>query len=163
MTVVLYRVDERLIHGQVVVGWGNELRPDRYVVVDDVVAGSEWEQELYHLGLPAGVGVDFLEVGEARERLPALEEDERRILLLTRDVETMLRLARGGLLDGQRVNIGGVHHAEGRERVRPWLHLDDADRERIRELGREGVTVSGRDLPGSARVGVDSMLGGSGS
>ena len=38
MPVVLCRVDERLIHGQVVIGWGHELRPDRYVVVDDEIA-----------------------------------------------------------------------------------------------------------------------------
>ena len=44
--IVLFRVDERLIHGQVVIGWGHELRPERYVVVDDDLAESPWEQEL---------------------------------------------------------------------------------------------------------------------
>ena len=51
MAIVLYRVDERLIHGQVVLGWGRELRPGRYVVVDDALAESEWEQELYRLSV----------------------------------------------------------------------------------------------------------------
>ena len=52
MTVVLYRIDERLIHGQVVIGWGTQLHPDSYLVVDDALAASDWEQELYVLGLP---------------------------------------------------------------------------------------------------------------
>ena len=47
MPIVLFRVDERLIHGQVVVGWGSKLRPDRFLVVDAALATSEWEQELY--------------------------------------------------------------------------------------------------------------------
>jgi PTS system mannose-specific IIB component/fructoselysine and glucoselysine-specific PTS system IIB component len=44
MSIVLFRVDERLIHGQVVVGWGAELHPDRIIVVDDEIAHSQWEQ-----------------------------------------------------------------------------------------------------------------------
>ena len=44
MAVLLYRVDERLIHGQGVVGWGTRLHPNRIVVVDDELALSEWEQ-----------------------------------------------------------------------------------------------------------------------
>lgn len=157
MTVVLYRVDERLIHGQVVIGWGSQLGPRHYVVVDDALADSEWEQELYQLALPEGVDAEFDDVATARERLTDLEGEERRSVVLTRDIETMLRLARGGLLRGRSVNLGGIHHAGDRTRVRPWLHLDDADRERIRELTEEGVDVSGRDLPGSGKVGLDDL------
>jgi mannose/fructose/N-acetylgalactosamine-specific phosphotransferase system component IIB len=47
MSVILYRVDERLIHGQVVVGWGNSLKFDRVVLVNDQVASNQWERELY--------------------------------------------------------------------------------------------------------------------
>ena len=45
MPVVLYRIDERLIHGQVVMGWGPQLAVEHYVVVDDELATSEWEQD----------------------------------------------------------------------------------------------------------------------
>ncbi|HIC54769.1 MAG TPA: PTS N-acetylgalactosamine transporter subunit IIB, partial [Gemmatimonadetes bacterium] len=50
VSIVLFRIDERLIHGQVVIGWGHQLRPDRYAVVDDDLADSAWEQDLYRLG-----------------------------------------------------------------------------------------------------------------
>lgn len=159
MTIVLYRVDERLIHGQVVIGWGSQVRPEHYVVVDDALSRSEWEQDLYLLALPAGVDVEFLDVEAARARLQVLEEEPRRTVLLTRDIEAMLHLARGGLMEGRAVNLGGIHHAEGRRKVRPYLHLDEADRARIRELSGSGVTVSGRDLPSSARVDADDLVG----
>lgn len=159
MPVLLYRVDERLIHGQVVIGWGSELRPDRYAVVDDDLAASDWEQELYRLAVGDGGGAEFLTVQGARERLEGLEDSSNRWVVLTRDLETMLRLARGGLLRGERVNLGGIHHAPGREAVRPWLYLDDADRDRIRALvEEEGVEVSARDVPGSSRVPLHDLL-----
>ena len=47
MPIALYRIDDRLIHGQVVVGWGQPLELRFIVLVDDDVAASEWEQELY--------------------------------------------------------------------------------------------------------------------
>ena len=92
MPIVLYRVDERLIHGQVVIGWGHQLRPTRYIVVDDELSDSEWEQDLYRLG--AGeVDVLFASTEEARSSLEEWRTSEVRSILLTRDTSTMRRLA----------------------------------------------------------------------
>src|SRR4051812_23393445 len=55
----LYRIDDRLIHGQVVVGWGRPLDIRFIVLVDDEVAASEWEQELYRMGVPPEMEVFF--------------------------------------------------------------------------------------------------------
>lgn len=152
MTIVLYRVDERLIHGQVVVGWGSVLRPDLIVVVDDEIAASEWEQELYTMGLPPGLEARFAGVDAARHVLDALRESGARTLVLTRDVATMRRLAEGGLLRGEEVNIGGIHHAPGRRGVLPYVYLSDAEMEELEQLAQMGADVSARDLPGSRRV-----------
>ena len=54
MPIELYRIDDRLIHGQVVVGWGQPLSLRFIVLVDDEVASSDWEQELYRMGVPPG-------------------------------------------------------------------------------------------------------------
>ena len=160
MTVLLYRVDERLIHGQVVVGWGSRLRPDRVVVVDDALAASDWEQELYTLDLPPGIAAEFASVDAARTSLPGWREDGARMILLTRDVATMLRLARGGVLHGSDVNIGGVHHAPGRREVLPYVYLSNEDSRALRELHDEGANVSAQDLPGSRKVPLERLTDG---
>lgn len=159
MSILLYRVDERLIHGQVVLGWGGRLGPARYVVVDDLLASSDWEQELYRLSLDERAEALFVSAGEAIEALADWQADTVRTVVLTRDVETMLRLAEGGGMSGEDVNLGGIHHAPGRVAVRSYLHLDDADRERLVRLDELGVGVSGRDLPDSLRVGLEALLG----
>ena len=158
MPILLFRVDERLIHGQVVIGWGSQLRPDRYVVIDDQLATSAWEQELYRLAAGDGTEVAFHSVDDGRRRLSEWQDAESRTVLLTRDLDTMLRLARGGALEGESVNLGGIHHSEGRSRVRSYLYLSDEDRARVRALEEEGVRVSGRDLPSSLKVGLDDLL-----
>ena len=158
MPISLFRVDERLIHGQVVLGWGSLLRPERYAVVDDAVAASDWEQELYLLGLPDGVEARFLSVDQAAEQLQEWRDDEVRTVVLARDIETVLRLAAGGRMVGDAVNIGGLHHGPGRTQVLSYVYLDDLDRRRLAELAEHGVSVAARDLPSSKEVGLSSLL-----
>ena len=158
MAIVLYRIDERLVHGQVVVGWGSKLRPDRYVVVDEKLAESAWEQELYALGVPEGADCLFCSTAVARREHGGWQDSPLRIILLTRDIGTMLRLGRGGLLAGEEVNMGGLHFREGREEILPYLYLDDSDRAELTSLADEGAQISAQDLPGSPKVLLDALL-----
>ncbi len=157
MPILLFRVDERLIHGQVVIGWGNQLRPDRYLVVDDALAKSDWEMELYRLAVPEGCQAEFYGVEEARTSLPSWATDTKRSILLTRDVASMLELAEGGGLAGEDVNLGGIHYGPGRDEVVSYIFLDAKDRERVGQLAESGAQVSARDLPGSHRVSLDEL------
>lgn len=157
MPVLLYRVDERLIHGQVIIGWAARLRAERIIVVDDALAGSDWEQELYTVGVPAGMSADFVDVATAIDRLPEWQTGAQRILLLTRDIATMVGIGRNGLLRGAEVNIGGVHHAPGRDQVLRYVFLSEAERRDLRTLADQGAEVSARDIPGARRVGLDDL------
>jgi mannose/fructose/N-acetylgalactosamine-specific phosphotransferase system component IIB len=72
VAIELFRIDDRLIHGQVVVGWGQPLDLTFIVLVDDEVATSEWEQELYRMGVPPEMEVHFHTVEAAAARgIPA--------------------------------------------------------------------------------------------
>ena len=159
MSIQLFRIDDRLIHGQVLMGWGRQLRSRRYLVVDDDLAVSDWEQELYTLTVEDDLEVVFATVEEARTHLQEWREDDDRSVLLTRDPSHMARLAEGGLMEGTEVNVGGLHHRPGRHQVRPYIHLDGDDRDALRALAAEGVEVSGRDLPDAMRVPLGQMLG----
>jgi PTS system mannose-specific IIB component/fructoselysine and glucoselysine-specific PTS system IIB component len=160
MAIALYRVDERLIHGQVVVGWGALLHPHCIVVVDDALAASTWEQELYTLGLSPDIRAQFTTVADARAHLDEWRAAADLRILLTRDVATMKQLAEGGALKGEEINIGGIHHAPGRREVLTYVFLSDAEAEHLKALEREGVQVYARDLPGSRRIPLEQLLSG---
>jgi mannose/fructose/N-acetylgalactosamine-specific phosphotransferase system component IIB len=159
VSVVLYRVDERLIHGQVIVGWGARLRPQRIVVVDDDLATSPWEQDLYAMGVPDETAAEFVAVDAAIEQLPAWQESPERVMVLTRDIATMSRTAGTGLLAGEEINIGGIHHAPGRRKVLRYVYLSDEERQELRALSEHGVRVTARDLPGARPVHLDELVG----
>ncbi len=158
MAILLFRIDERLIHGQVVVGWGNELRPDRIIVVDDELFDSAWEQELYSLGLPENMTVRFDNVAGAKPHLAEWESNASRTLLLTRDIDTMRRLGEHGELRGRDINIGGLHYAPGRDAVLPYVYLSASERAALEDLLKNGALVNARDLPGARRVPAERLL-----
>lgn len=151
MTVELFRVDERLIHGQVVVGWGRARGVRRIVVVNDELAAEPVEQEIYRTGLPDEVQADFWTVATAVERVPDLMRSEQKSFVLTEDLPTMWRLAVEGV-PIERVNVGGIHAASGRRRILPYVCLSPAEEQRIRDLEAAGVTVTARDVPTAAEV-----------
>jgi PTS system mannose-specific IIB component/fructoselysine and glucoselysine-specific PTS system IIB component len=159
MPIVLFRVDERLIHGQVVVGWGGPLHADRIVVADDAIAESPWEQELYCLGVPPEIEASFLHVDEARARISGWRDDPgHRTIVLVRDVDTLRRVSDGQALRGEEVNLGGIHHAAGREKMLPYLFLTPQEGQTLRELAGQGVRISARDLPATRPVPLDDLL-----
>jgi PTS system mannose-specific IIB component/fructoselysine and glucoselysine-specific PTS system IIB component len=155
--IVLYRVDERLLHGQVVLGWGGQLAPERYIVVDDDLAKSTWEQDLYRLAI-GDADVLFLSVQDARADVASWRADRRRCILVVRDIPTMLALARGGLLRGERLNLGGLHHGPGRTEVLNYLHLTPDDRRDLKAIEQEGMEVFARDLPDAHKVPLRTLL-----
>jgi mannose/fructose/N-acetylgalactosamine-specific phosphotransferase system component IIB len=158
MGLDLFRIDERLLHGQVIVGWGMRLGIRRFVVVDDELATSEWEQELYASGLPETMSVEFLSVEDAIARFTGPEERSEREVVLTRSTAAMRALAEAGVLEGRRVNVGGLHSSASRSRALRYVHLTDAEADDLRTIARHARRVAARDLPESREVGLEELL-----
>ena len=162
MAIELFRIDDRLIHGQVVVGWGQPLDLTFIVLVDDEVATSEWEQELYRMGVPPEMEVHFDTVESAAAKLGAYQRDERRGALLTGDIETMTRLVElTGAID--RVNLGGIHHRTGRTQRLRYIFLAPDEEQSLRALAARGVDVSAQDVPAARPLALQEVLSGDGN
>ncbi|HYT05826.1 MAG TPA: PTS sugar transporter subunit IIB [Gemmatimonadales bacterium] len=151
MSIALYRIDDRLIHGQVVVGWGKPLNVGFIVLVDDAVRDSAWEQELYRMGVPPEIEVVFASVAEAAERLPEWERDPRVGILLAGDVDTIAALSSNSHRV-RRVNVGGIHHRPGRSERLRYVYLSDAEAAQLKALAAQGIDVTAQDVPTASPV-----------
>lgn len=158
MSLRLFRVDDRLVHGQVVLGWGRPLAARFIVLVDDGVFASAWEQDLYRMAVPDDVQVIFASVPDAVAHLADWMADPRPGILLTADVATMAMLHDAVPALVHRINLGGLHHRPGRiERLR-YIYLGDTDEALLRRLGREGAEISAQDLPTAPAVDLETLL-----
>ncbi|MBW7934772.1 MAG: PTS sugar transporter subunit IIB [Gemmatimonadaceae bacterium] len=161
MSIEVYRIDDRLVHGQVVVGWGQPMGLAFIVLVDDQVAASDWEQELYRMGVPPEMTVHFESVANALARLEAYRTRSEAGLLLTGGTATMRALVEGdaGIT---RVNVGGLHHRAGRSPRLRYVFLDSAEEADLRAIDARGVDVSAQDVPGAVAVPLAELLARSG-
>jgi len=157
MAIVLCRIDDRLIHGQVVIGWGRPLGVDLIWLVDDAVAGSEWEQDLYRMAVPPEIEVHFVTVAVAASQLGEWSDSDRRGMLLTGDVGTMAALHTASPVAVHRINLGGIHHRPGRRERLPYVYLSDDEIGVLLELEKAGADVSARDLPTTPPVALKAL------
>jgi len=156
VTLVLNRIDDRLIHGQVVVGWGQPLDVRFIVLVDDTVAGSDWEQELYRMGVPPEMEVRFHSADDAVHHLDAYRAQAEPGILVTGDIATMRKLvASAGVRE---VNVGGIHHRAGRVQHLRYVFLTAAEQESLRELASLGAVVTAQDVPAARAVPLEELL-----
>ena len=159
MAIQLYRIDDRLIHGQVVVGWGQPLNIRLLVLVDDLVAASDWEKDLYRMAVPPEMEVIFNDVGTAIREHQRYASDPRPGLVLTGDIGSMYRLVKGVKAIGS-VNLGGIHHRAGRTEKLRYIFLTPDEENQLRELESAGVEVTAQDVPSSRAVPLTEVLEG---
>ncbi len=162
MALEHFRIDDRLIHGQVVVGWGQPLGIRFIVLVDDEVAASDWEQELYRMGVPPEMDLFFDSVESAARRLPGYRGDRRSGLLVTGDIATMERLVAAAPVIRQ-VTVGGIHHKPGRVPRLRYVFLTEEEERRLQALAGTGVRVTAQDVPGASPVPLDELVTGDGT
>ena len=156
MTLVLNRIDDRLIHGQVVVGWGQPLNVAFIVLVVDEVAASDWEQELYRMGVPPDMEVRFHSAADAALLLDGYRTETRPGILITGDIATMRSLvAHGGVRE---VNVGGIHYRAGRTQHLRYVFLTAQEQEELTALATLGAVVTAQDVPAARAVSLAELL-----
>ncbi|MGH7583784.1 MAG: PTS system mannose/fructose/N-acetylgalactosamine-transporter subunit IIB [Gemmatimonadales bacterium] len=158
MALGLFRVDDRLVHGQVLIGWGRPLAARFVVLVDDTVRASDWEQNLYRMAVPADVELIIASTAEAVERLPQWIADPRNGMLITADLATMAALHDAAPAVVRRINLGGLHHRPGRVQRLRYIFLGDADEVLLHRLAADGAVITAQDLPTTVPVGLEALL-----
>jgi PTS system mannose-specific IIB component len=146
--VALIRVDNRLVHGQVLEAWLPALDAHGILVADDEAAGNVLARSAMALAIPPGVKFEVLRVQAAADALkpggkgpPALNT-----LVLLRDVQDAEALHDAGV-PIPRLNLGNVHFGVGRRQVSPSVFLDKEEMAALERLGAQGTKVEVRAVP----------------
>lgn len=153
----MHRIDERLIHGQVVVGWGNSLRLDRIVLVNDKVAANPWERELYLACVPPDIIATIHSVDEVISLILQDGFKKEKTILLVDSPFDILRMVEGGAPVAW-VNVGGLHSRGGRRRILPYLYLSAEEISAFKKLFLLGIRCECRDVPLAEKKDLSVLL-----
>ena len=124
--ILLTRIDNRLIHGQVVCNWAGTVGANLIVVVDDETANSDTEKSIMQLAA-SSLGFDsrFFTVQHTIDVI-AKASDNQKILLVCKTPEVLRKLIEGGV-EIKKVNIGNMHFSEGKEKISDKVYADKKD------------------------------------
>jgi PTS system mannose-specific IIB component len=147
VVIVLSRIDNRLIHGQVIEAWLPHLRVRRLVVADDATAVDALAQAAMGLAVPESVEVVHVTVDGLDAK--ALSADAVPTLILFRDVASAVRARQHGLPDG-RLTVGNVHAGPGRQAVSRSVFLSTDEAAQLDALGASGMDVVIQAVPSEA-------------
>jgi len=139
------RIDNRLLHGQVVQFWIPHLEVERLVIADDATATDETLVSLYRMVMPKGVGLDIVKP----EELAAAVENATAssTLVLLGSIGDVMRARRSGFAF-ELLTIGNVHPAQGRTRVTDSVYLSADEVQSLLMLRSGGTIIDIQSFPG---------------
>lgn len=149
MGIVLTRIDNRLIHGQVLETWLPHVHADCIVVANDDVATAPLKRLMMESSVPSRIRVEIGTVEDIRALFASSDLDSCRILLLFGSTADALRAYRAGLVFEQ-LNLGNLHAGEGKTRLSCTIFLDPTDLQDLEQLEQAGVQITARCIPGDS-------------
>ena len=152
--VVMNRVDDRLIHGQVITGWLGLRNANAIWIVDDAVATDPMMLDIFKFAAPANCTIEAFTIEAAAQQLQKLNEGKERILLLTKVPKTFLRLMELGYRPSD-VNYGAMAHKAQSKNVAPNCDLSPEEITDTEALYKQGIRVWIQLVPFGGQKEVD--------
>lgn len=157
MTHPIYRVDNRLVHGQIISTWLPHHRLQQLLVVSDTVPDNALQMTMFKMCVPSAAAFEALPIEQAAEWLNHKRYGKARTMVLFETVRDAVRLFAAGHPFAA-LNIGNVHHAPGRTAITPAVYLGDDELKLLSDLARRGMRVEVRSLPTEAPVDLSTRL-----
>ena len=154
--IVLTRIDNRLIHGQVATAWTQYSGANLLLVPNDDVSTNPTRQNLMNLAAPKGVQTRFFSIQKTIDIIHKAA-DRQLIAIIAETPQDVVRLVEGGV-PIKKVNIGNMHMAEGKRQVSKAVCVDENDVKAFRRLQELGVDLEIRRVPSESAESLDELF-----
>ena len=142
----LVRIDNRLIHGQVIEAWLPYTGATTVIVANDELASDILQQEIMSLAIPQTISSVFVSVEKLADTVGEQKGDASDTLVLFSSCSDARRAFDSGFDFGM-LNIGNVHYSPGKKQISPSVALSDEDEGCLKHLSRKGVELDFRCVP----------------
>jgi PTS system mannose-specific IIB component len=154
----ILRVDDRLIHGQVVAGWARPLGIEELIIASDKISKDDWACNAYRLAVPENITYNCYDIATCSQQLKN-GLDKKRVMVIVERILDAYSLINNGL-QLKEIYIGGLGYREGARSIAPFIYLVPEDIEIIVKLHELGIKVTGKQLPNSQPIDVIKKLTG---
>jgi len=154
--ILLTRIDNRLIHGQVATQWNGSLGSNLILVANDKVAKDKVRQGLMDMAAPNGVATRYFTLQKTIDIIHKASEKQK-IFIIVESPEDALTLVVGGV-PIKKVNIGNMHMSPGKRQVATTVAVDDQDVEAFKQLKERGVILEIQRVPTTAKEDSEKLF-----
>ena len=146
MTVVLARVDQRLVHGVIVNAWYQYLQVNRFMVIDDEVSKNENMKTSMRIVKPAGTGMSIIDTEKALNNFKAGKYDNQRVLVLVKEPETIVKMLEAGI-EIPKVNLGIIFKSDDRTQITKFIALNEKEKADLNKIHEYDVPIKLQFVP----------------
>lgn len=154
--IVFTRIDERLIHGQVITSWIKVNDINTIVVVDDATATNTFAKRILFAAAPKSITLKVFKLNEAIEYLLG-EHEEEKIMLMTKVPHPILELLNAGV-EIKEVNLGNMGGAAGRKRFNLNVNASDAEVQDFKDIIAKGTDMYAQMVPSDKKIELTKLL-----
>lgn len=158
MPIVLARIDNRLIHGQVLEAWVPYVRADHILVIDDVVANDPFRRKLMESVVPSSLKLTI----SSHAQIPAVcdnyEMKQANLLVLFADPASALQAYHQGCIF-KALNLGNMHVGDNKCCISKTLYMDSEDLHDLEQMAQLGIDISAQCIPSDRVVHWDCECG----
>ncbi|TCW17995.1 PTS system mannose-specific IIB component [Raoultella sp. BIGb0138] len=157
--ISLLRIDDRLIHGQVMTGWVKHLNATKIIIVDDELVNDEFMISVLEMAVPNNMTLNIYDAEAAAMKLSEVSSDNNsdNIIILVKSPLTVLKMLNVGA-KFQNLTVGGMGVNENRSRLYRNLAASDAERQAFKDIDKMGIPIQIQVLPGDTPANLMSYL-----
>ena len=156
MGIVLARIDDRLIHGQVLTSWLNYTGAGKIVVIDDATAKDSFLSMIIKTLVPANIKTEVTTLEKSVEVVAALPKNEK-VILLSKTPEAYVNLVKNGIAL-EKINIGGMGARPGRKTLYRNISASEEEMNQLKELTELGLAVEIQMVAEDTAINVKKYL-----
>jgi len=156
LNIVLTRIDDRLIHGQVVTAWCKITKASRIIVVDDEVAQDPFMVKVLMMAAPQAFKIEIHDIASAAVVLNG-EDTGERVIVLVKTPKTILELVRAGV-DIKELNLGGMGAIKGRKQLYRNISISEEEKDIFRDLINKGIDVYVQIVPDANKMDMQALI-----
>ncbi len=158
MTTVLYRVDDRLIHGQIIASWVPYTRATRIVVADNQIPGNLLQSKILRMSAPPKIRVEILSVRQAVTFMAQQRSGPGLLtIMLFVGIEAVVQAVEAGLYLTE-LNLGNIHSAAGKLQIADSISLSRNEIISLRDLQKQDVKITIQPVPTAPARDVFNLL-----
>lgn len=156
MNIKLFRIDDRLIHGQVMTSWSKTTKAERIYIVDDQVVKDEFMCKIMKMAAPIGMEVNVFSIEDGAKVIQEIT-DEKPTIVLMKLPQTAIKLVENGV-SMENLNVGGMGAGPGRKKLYKNISASEEEKETLRSLSEKGVKIEFRIVPDDKGIPLSKVI-----